>query len=183
MVDESRAVSCYQAPPIQSSQQMAIGLLGSPWMVESNMGKWLKTRRARAGFSFFGFWISIASNFLLGNHIVIACGLAVLAALFTVYLFWPELRMLKLTAPRNSVTESPLWLYLFGLASVGLLVFAFVHLYASSVHQPRRLTSTEFAQPYIGENIFTWPIWPMRTASLLVARLRIAGYMDPLLFL
>jgi hypothetical protein len=62
--------------------------------------------------------------------------------------------MLKLTAPRNSVTESPLWLYLFGLASVGLLVFAFVHLYASSVHQPRRLTSTEFAQPYIGEKYF-----------------------------
>lgn len=62
--------------------------------------------------------------------------------------------MLRLTVPKNYSAESPFWVYLFGLSSVAMLIFAFAYLYSSTFRQPKLLTLDEFSQAYISGKYF-----------------------------
>ena len=119
-----------------------------------NMPPLFKTKRARAGFSVLAYAVSIAITFFTSGHEPTAAALVILAVIFNVYLFWPEIKLLKISYPKSATIESPAWLYMFGLVAIGTLVFAFFTFYQSIAHQPVLLTSQEFAQPYISGKYF-----------------------------
>lgn len=82
----------------------------------------LKSKQARGGFSLMGYAISLAVSFFVAGHTYPACGAIVLAILFNVYLFWPEIKLLKIAYPRGSTVESLTWLYIFGFVALVMVV-------------------------------------------------------------
>jgi hypothetical protein len=113
------------------------------------MAQWHEQRRVRVGGILVMDALSLAANFFLANRPWLGAGVILLAVLANVFLLWPEIKALRITVPKGTQAESAAWLYLFGIAVLGLLVYAGARLYVSSTHDVRRLTSDEFAQPYI----------------------------------
>jgi len=101
-----------------------------------------------------GYAVSLAANFFTSRHPVIGSALIIVAVVGSLYLFWPEITNLRIHNPKNIPTESPLWLYIFGFAAVGMVVVAGGNLYFSSAHAPALLTSEEFAESYVHGKYF-----------------------------
>jgi hypothetical protein len=62
--------------------------------------------------------------------------------------------MLRLAVPKTYLAESPAWLYLFGVASIGLVVFAFASTYIADQHKPDLVSLADFSQMYISGKHF-----------------------------
>lgn len=117
--------------------------------------KWVQSRSARGVFSFSGWCIAVAVSFWTSNHPWATFWTCALSLLWPMYLFGPEIKKLKLTRGKNDIVESPVWLYLFGVASVVLGLFAIYHLWDANRSLPEILTDAEMAQPYIHGKFLT----------------------------
>jgi hypothetical protein len=112
------------------------------------------SKRLKGFLSFIGWAIGIAVNFW-EHHPVLAILTVLLAVVWPIYLFWPELKLLRITYPKsNAKLESPFWLYIFGLASLMLIGVGGYKLYISTAVAARVLTADEFGQPYISNKFF-----------------------------
>lgn len=111
--------------------------------------EWIKTKRARGEFAMVAYGVSLAVNFFTSGRALAAFGTVVLAAVISVFLFWPELKRLRITYPKGTYVESPGWLYIFGLAVIAAFVFASYRLYESTATKPRAVTADLYAQQYI----------------------------------
>jgi hypothetical protein len=116
------------------------------------MARWydtLKSRRTRAAIAVLAYAFAVAVTFYTSRHPYAAFSAIVLAVVWNIYLFWPEIRLLRLTYPRNTQLESPVWLYLFGAAALGLVAYGGWRLYQLQTHSPAALAAEGFAEQYI----------------------------------
>jgi hypothetical protein len=102
-----------------------------------------------------GWTISLGTSLWTSHHKFLATGAAALALLWPIILFWPEIKLLRIAYPKNTIKlESPAWLYVFGVVSLGALLLASYRVYSSTSVAPRTLTADEFAQPLISGKFF-----------------------------
>jgi hypothetical protein len=114
----------------------------------------LKTKGARGGLAVLAYAGSIAASFFTAGHVFVAVASVAVAIAWNVYLFWPEIKRLKIVYPRGTLVESPIWLYIFGVVALGMVGFAFFTTYRSVARQPALLTAVEFSEPYIHGKYF-----------------------------
>ncbi len=110
----------------------------------------LKSHNIKGVFSLLGYAVAVGVTFWTSNSPWAGLAVIFLAVLFNLYLFWPQIKLLRIVHPKNSVLESLGWLYVFGLASVALVLTGFFNLYLS-LKKPGRLTDLEFSQPYLSD--------------------------------
>jgi hypothetical protein len=111
----------------------------------------LESRRVRVGLVFGGWAVSIAVTLWTSSHEQMAASALLLAAFWPVYLFWPEIKKLHIIHPKGALLESPVWLYIVALGSLGLVALSVVNL--TTRHYPTLLSADEWAQSYIhGKN-------------------------------
>lgn len=95
---------------------------------------------------------SIAANFVTSSRpggAWIGMLLVALAIVWNVYLFWPEIKALRIVYPPNAHVAKPGWLYCFAAAALFSVLFGIYRLYTTTAHLPTSVTGDEFAQPYI----------------------------------
>jgi hypothetical protein len=120
----------------------------------SNAIKTIKSKR-RGIMTVLGWTISLGTSLWTSHHEFLATGAAALALLWPIILFWPEIKLLRIAYPKNTIKlESPAWLYVFGVVSLGALLLASYRVYSSTSVAPRTLTADEFAQPLISGKFF-----------------------------
>ena len=109
----------------------------------------LLLEKVRGLAAFVGWCLALGVDLAMGNHPVAGILAITLAVVWTAICFSPELRKCKVVYNERTRNESPVWLYLFAVATLGAVSIGGVHLYESLVHQPVGLTANEFAQPYL----------------------------------
>lgn len=86
----------------------------------------------------------------MSSQPLIALGTSIALALLCILLFWPEITRLKLVAKKGDQAEPSSWLvYLFGIATVGVVLLGFWQAYLAYTSHPAVLTAVEFSQPYL----------------------------------
>jgi hypothetical protein len=122
------------------------------------MARWLdafKSRRARGGIAVLGYAVSLAVNLFTSNHPITASIAILLAIAWSIYLFWPEIRALKITYPKNDRVESPWWLYIFAISAVLMVAYALAHLYFAFESAPQLISADVFSEQYIhGKHVY-----------------------------
>jgi hypothetical protein len=113
-----------------------------------------KIRTWRAPVSFLAWLVPIIVSFWTSNFSLVALLLAIFAIAVTVFLFWPAITGLRIVHPKNAVLESPIWLYIFAVASLILVCGAFGNLYLSAYRAPRLLSEPEFSSALIEGKYF-----------------------------
>ncbi len=113
-----------------------------------------KTKLARGAILLLSYVGAIGVNLVTSTHPVAAFCIAVLAVLWSAYTFWPEIKALRIIYPRGAPLESPAWLYLFSIASLGVVFIGFYSLYIASTRRPSILTDAEMSRPYIQGKYF-----------------------------
>jgi len=113
-----------------------------------------RSRNVRALCGFVGWAVSIAVTSWTASRPLLGSAAIILAAIFPVYLFWPELKRLRITYPKNHQMDSPGWLYIIGIGSLGLVLFAFANLYLSVHNRPSVLSADEWSQQFIHGKYF-----------------------------
>jgi hypothetical protein len=115
----------------------------------------LRQEKLRGMLAFFGsFCVPIALTFMTTNHLFWGFLLLSLGPAWAIFVFWPELKRLRITYNERTRTESPMWLYLFALASCLSIGLAWYLFYVSIEHAPTVLTPQEFAEPLVEHKYF-----------------------------
>jgi hypothetical protein len=107
------------------------------------------SKQKRGGLSVLAYFVSLAVNFFISNHPYVGIGLIIFAVIFNLYLFWPEIKLLRIAYPKGSQLESPRWLYLFGVAALGMVGLAIFLFYQAAAHNPEALSTEIFPEHYI----------------------------------
>jgi hypothetical protein len=118
------------------------------------VARFLRRERTKAGVGFGTFAISVLISVITSIHPLSALIIILLAIGWNVFLFWPEIRSLRIVYPERARTESPIWLYIFSLAALAAVVVMSIRTYELLTNGPRTLTSDEFAQSYISGKHF-----------------------------
>lgn len=103
----------------------------------------------RGAVAVIGYTVALSAQYQTAQYPVAAMFIMVAGVAWNIWLFLPEIRAMKIAYPKGTPVSSPAWIYLFGIAAVGLVLFAGVNLYVSVRHSPTSLTSGEFAERYI----------------------------------
>jgi hypothetical protein len=117
--------------------------------------KWLRRERTRGGLGFLAFAGSLFVSTLTNVHPTAAIVIVLVAIIWNVFLFWPEISSLKIVYSERARTESPVWLYIFALASLGAFVCIVILTYYNITESPRRLSAGEFANSnLVGKRLY-----------------------------
>jgi hypothetical protein len=112
---------------------------------------WFQKPLSRAAASVLSQAVSLAANFFIGSRPFVGFWIVLVGTVISVLLFLPELRSLKITVPKNTIPQSPVWLYIFALASIGMTVTAGVKVYLDFADRPTSLTPELFSSHVIAE--------------------------------
>lgn len=113
-----------------------------------------KLGAGRGGLSVVAYATSVAASIYPLSTGILPVILVLAACAWNAFLFWPEIRTLRIVLPKGAIAQPIGWLYFFALANVGLLLLGGTLSYFKLSHVPRSLTSDEFSQPYISGKYF-----------------------------
>ena len=114
----------------------------------------LQKRKLKGPLALLSYALSIAINLMGHTSPLLACLCIGLAVAWTIYLFLPDIKKLKIVHPKGTVVESPGWMYIFAISAIVMAIFAIYKVYSSAKYQPTGITAREFSQQYISGKYF-----------------------------
>ncbi|WP_321477076.1 hypothetical protein [uncultured Paludibaculum sp.] len=107
------------------------------------------SKTARSGFAVFAYALALAAQYQTAQYPVAAALILIASVLWNAWLFRAQLKALRITYPKGTIVESPIWLYLFAVSAIGMTVAAGCNLYYSNRNCPGPLGSAGFAESYL----------------------------------
>ena len=108
----------------------------------------------RGGLSVAAYAFSLAATFWTAGGWATPIVIVIAACAWNVFLFWPEIKSVRIVVPKGGTAQPVGWLYIFAFVGVGALILDASAIYLRYSHAPRALTSDEFAEPYINAKYF-----------------------------